>query len=158
MQFRRWCSVLKGAGAVVGGEACNDRDSAVGKELEDYYATYMARVPLLLHRRSEKRLSLEACQDIAQETFLNVARRIQSGELDEGVNIAAYLTTAAKNLTFSRMRARRNLELADELPQTVSELAEEERALFIGPGRRAGGRTVVESTATRRSRTRSASA
>ncbi|MGA5564734.1 RNA polymerase sigma factor [Streptomyces platensis] len=94
--------------------------------MEDYYATYMTGMPLFLRRRSDKRLSLEACQDIAQEAFLNVARRIQSGEVDEGVNIVAYLTTAAKNLAYSQMRARRHLELADEVLETVSEPADEE--------------------------------
>ncbi|MGW9080692.1 RNA polymerase sigma factor [Streptomyces kronopolitis] len=94
--------------------------------MEDHYATFMTRMPLYLRRRSEKRLSLEACQDIAQEAFLNVARRIQSGELDEGVNIAAYLTTAAKNLACSQMRARRHLELADDVLEAVSEADDEE--------------------------------
>ncbi|MGW1787735.1 RNA polymerase sigma factor [Streptomyces tubercidicus] len=115
---------------MVGGEAHTDRVDAVvsgvGKKLEDYYATHMTKMPLFLRRRSEKRLSLEACQDIAQEAFLNVARRIQSGELDEDVNIVAYLTTAAKNLACSQMRARRHLELADEVLETVSELAADE--------------------------------
>ncbi|MFE6741868.1 RNA polymerase sigma factor [Streptomyces tubercidicus] len=115
---------------MVGGEAHTDRVDAavsdVGKKLEDYYPTHMTKMPLFLRRRSEKRLSLEACQDIAQEAFLNVARRIQSGELDEEVNIVAYLTTAAKNLAYSQMRARRHLELADEVLETVSEQAEEE--------------------------------
>ncbi|MFJ9472521.1 RNA polymerase sigma factor [Streptomyces caniferus] len=115
---------------MVGGEARNDRSGAVvsgvGTKLEDYYPTYMARMPLILRRRSEKSLSLEACQDIAQEAFLNVARRIQSGELDDGVNIEAYLTTAAKNLACSRMRARRHLELADEVLESALELADEE--------------------------------
>ncbi|GFE42225.1 hypothetical protein Stube_68980 [Streptomyces tubercidicus] len=56
---------------MVGGEAHTDRVDAVvsgvGKKLEDYYATHMTKMPLFLRRRSEKRLSLEACQDIAQE-------------------------------------------------------------------------------------------
>ncbi|MGW2918201.1 RNA polymerase sigma factor [Streptomyces angustmyceticus] len=115
---------------MVGGEAHTDQADAVvsglGKELEGHYATYMIKMPLILRRRSEKSLSLAACQDIAQEAFLNVARRIQSGELDEEVNIAAYLTTAAKNLASSHMRARRRLELAAEVLETVSELADEE--------------------------------
>ncbi|MFI0220066.1 RNA polymerase sigma factor [Streptomyces lydicus] len=115
---------------MVGGEAHTERVGAVvsgvGKKLEDYYATYMTKMPLFLRQRSEKRLSLEACHDIAQEAFLNVARRVQSGELDEEVNVAAYLTTATKNLASSRIRARRHLELADEVSETALELADEE--------------------------------
>ncbi|MFG2097202.1 RNA polymerase sigma factor [Streptomyces sp. NPDC048612] len=114
---------------MVGREARTDQVGAavsgVGKELLDHYVTYMTRMPLVLHRRSDKKLSLEACKDIAQEAFLNVARRLQSGELDEGVNIAAYLTTAAKNLASSRMRAKRRLELADEVLEPLPELADE---------------------------------
>ncbi|MEV6399212.1 sigma-70 family RNA polymerase sigma factor [Streptomyces sp. NPDC051907] len=75
----------------------------------------MATAPASLRRRTDGRLSLHACQDVAQEAFLKVARRLQSGGLDEDVNVQAYLTTAVWNLARDRLRAERRLELAEDV-------------------------------------------
>lgn len=109
---------------MVGGEARTERvtvASSLGQELLDYYETFMARTPTSLHRWTNKSLSLQACQDVAQEAFLNVSHRFQAGELDESVNVPAYLRTAAWNLARDRLRTERRLELAEDVSQAVPE-------------------------------------
>ncbi|NBE55305.1 RNA polymerase sigma factor [Streptomyces boluensis] len=93
----------------------------LGRQLLDHYEKFMADTPHSLHRQTGTKLSLPACQDVAQEAFLNVARRLEAGELDEGVNLPAYLATAAKNLARSRLRTERRLELAGVLQTLLPE-------------------------------------
>ncbi|MDG4860020.1 sigma-70 family RNA polymerase sigma factor [Streptomyces sp. T-3] len=95
-------------------------DSALGQQLLDYYETFMTTMPRSLFRGTGRSLSLHACQDIAQEAFLSVARRVRAGELDEGANVQAYLATAARNLARDHLRAERRLELVgDDLQALV---------------------------------------
>ncbi|MCX4826016.1 sigma-70 family RNA polymerase sigma factor [Streptomyces sp. NBC_01142] len=103
---------------MVGGEARTSRVAAegnVGQELVDCYEAFMAHEPPSLRRRTDKKLSLHACQDVAQEAFLSVARRFQAGDLEECVNVRAYLKTAAWNLARDRLRGERRLELAEDV-------------------------------------------
>ncbi|MFM9373336.1 RNA polymerase sigma factor [Streptomyces sp. Da 82-17] len=102
---------------MVGGEAHTDGfavDGGLGQQLVDAYAQFMATMPHTLRRGTNRRLSLHACQDVAQEAFLSVARRFRAGELDEDVNVRAYLTRAALNLAKTRLRTERRLELAGD--------------------------------------------
>ncbi|MFC7307076.1 RNA polymerase sigma factor [Streptomyces monticola] len=96
-------------------------DGSLGQQLLDYYATFMAQMPGTLRRKTGGTLSLHACEDVAQEAFLRTARRLQSGQLDEDVNVPAYLATAAVNLVRTRLRAERRLELTGELQALLPE-------------------------------------
>ncbi|MEU4269891.1 sigma-70 family RNA polymerase sigma factor [Streptomyces sp. NPDC026092] len=89
-------------------------DGGVGQRLYDHYTVFMSREPLFLRRRSDEKLSLQACQDVAQEAFLRVARKAAKGELDEKVNVPAYLRAAAWNLAKDRLRSEGRLELAGD--------------------------------------------
>ncbi|MEU7114606.1 sigma factor [Streptomyces sp. NPDC046182] len=89
-------------------------DGGAGQRLYDHYAVFIGREPHALRRRSDEKLSLQACQDIAQEAFLRVARKAARGELDETVNVPAYLRTAAWNLARDRLKAEGRLELAGD--------------------------------------------
>ncbi|MFG2639551.1 RNA polymerase sigma factor [Streptomyces sp. NPDC048370] len=89
-------------------------DGGVGQRLYDHYTVFMGREPLFLRRRTDEKLSLQACQDVAQEAFLRVARKAAKGELDEKVNVPAYLRTAAWNLARDRLRSEGRLELAGD--------------------------------------------
>ncbi|WP_327355947.1 RNA polymerase sigma factor [Streptomyces sp. NBC_01304] len=107
---------------MVGGEARSESfavDSGPGQQLLDYYEPFMNYMPRSLRRRTGRTLSLHACQDIAQEAFLSVARRLQAGELDDDVNVRAYLATAAWNLARDRLRTHRRLDLVGNDLQAI---------------------------------------
>ncbi|MDT9687194.1 sigma-70 family RNA polymerase sigma factor [Streptomyces sp. P9(2023)] len=99
-------------------------DDGVGQRLYDHYPEFLDREPRLLRRKSDDKLSLQACQDVAQEAFLRVARKAAKGELDEKVNVQAYLRAAAWNLARDRLRSEGKLELAgDGLTVSLSSLS-----------------------------------
>lgn len=89
-------------------------DDGLGQRLYDHYPAFMDREPRLLRRKSDDKLSLQACQDVAQEAFLRVSRKAAKGELDEKVNVQAYLRAAAWNLARDRLRSEGKLELAGD--------------------------------------------
>ncbi|WP_438295914.1 RNA polymerase sigma factor [Streptomyces sp. HUAS TT7] len=103
------------AQSVVGGEAREPTavETGTGQQLLALYDTFMAREPLVLRKMSDRKLSLQACQDCAQEAFVRVLRKAAAGDLDDGVNLAAYVQTAARNLALDVLRGDRRLELTN---------------------------------------------
>ncbi|MFD7978785.1 RNA polymerase sigma factor [Streptomyces sp. NPDC059071] len=103
---------------MVGGEAPTEPSTAVERDLSqrlvDCYETFMATEPLILRKKTNRRLSEQACQDVAQEAFMKVARKVASGQLAPGVKLPGYLRRASRNLAIDTLRAQARLDPLDE--------------------------------------------
>jgi RNA polymerase sigma-70 factor (ECF subfamily) len=67
----------------------------LGKRLLDYYDTFMAQEQLFLRSMCHGELSEHACEDVAQEAFMRVARKAAAAQLGPDVKIGAYLRTTS---------------------------------------------------------------
>ncbi|WP_327389011.1 RNA polymerase sigma factor [Streptomyces sp. NBC_01207] len=85
---------------------------SLGQRLLDYYETFMAVEPLILHRHTGGDLSMEACHDAAGQAYLNVATKVAAGELKASVKLPAYLHTAARNLAIDELRIQKRVRPA----------------------------------------------
>ncbi|MBJ6613929.1 sigma-70 family RNA polymerase sigma factor [Streptomyces sp. I4(2020)] len=56
-------------------------------------------------------LSEQACEDVVQEAFLKVARKVAAAQLEPGVKIGAYLRTTSYNLAVDTLRAQKRTDL-----------------------------------------------
>lgn len=96
----------------------------LGQRLLDYYDTFMAKEPRFLRSTWNGQLSEQACEDVAQEAFMRVARKVAAGQLEPGVKIGAYLRTTSWNLAIDALRAQQRTDLVDGT------------ALVVGPSQR----------------------
>ncbi|MEU9088203.1 hypothetical protein [Streptomyces sp. NPDC048357] len=94
--------------------------SALARRLAAESEAFLEREPLVLRGKVGGKLSLEACQDAAQQALYNVARRVRDGLLDDQVNLPAYLRKAAWNLAMDHLSAEARAELAGQQMQTTS--------------------------------------
>ncbi|MEU9313984.1 sigma factor [Streptomyces sp. NPDC048256] len=96
------------------GEFSAGAEVDLGKRLLDYYAIFMARETQSLRRTGNGKLSEQACEDVAQEAFMRVARKVAAGQLEPGVKIGAYLRTTSSRPAIDTPRAQRRTELMDD--------------------------------------------
>ncbi|MFG2284004.1 RNA polymerase sigma factor [Streptomyces asoensis] len=86
----------------------------LSKRLVDYYDTFMAQEPQFLRRMCNGGLSEQACEDVAQEAFMRVARKAAAAQLEADVRIGAYLRRASTRLAIDTLRAQQRTELMDD--------------------------------------------
>ncbi|WP_244187934.1 RNA polymerase sigma factor [Streptomyces regalis] len=86
----------------------------LGKRLLDYYDTFMAQETQFLRSMCNGKLSEQACEDIAQEAFLRVVRKVAAAQLEPDVKIGAYLRTTSWNLAVDTLRAQKRTDLTDD--------------------------------------------
>ncbi|MBT2439969.1 sigma-70 family RNA polymerase sigma factor [Streptomyces sp. ISL-36] len=80
----------------------------------------MAAEPRILRRKTNRRLSYQACQDVAHEAYLRVARKVMNGELGPEVQLAGYLRRASRNLAIDTLRAQARLDPLDDTGLVVA--------------------------------------
>ncbi|MEE1752859.1 RNA polymerase sigma factor [Streptomyces sp. SP18CS02] len=78
------------------------------------YPDWVSKQAWALRGEYRGKLSLQACQDVAQEAFLKVLDRAEAGLLEPGSNVEAYLTTTARNLAIDKDRGERRLLSVEE--------------------------------------------
>ncbi|MGN9760171.1 RNA polymerase sigma factor [Streptomyces sp. SD31] len=86
----------------------------LAKRLLDYYDTFLAQETRFLHNTCNGELSEQACEDVAQEAFMRVARKVAAAQLGPGVKIGAYLRTTPWHLAVDTLRAQKRTELMDD--------------------------------------------
>lgn len=64
----------------------------------------MAKEPRVLRNKLRDRLSEQACEDIAHEAFLKVARKVEAGGLGPDVKIGAYRRRTSWRLAIDTLR------------------------------------------------------
>ncbi|MGW2016781.1 RNA polymerase sigma factor [Streptomyces sp. NPDC001927] len=84
-------------------------DADLAQRLLDCYPTFMKAEVIILRKMTNYRLSRQACQDVAQEAYVKVAERVMAGRLGPGVQLAAYLRTASRNLAIDTLKAQARL-------------------------------------------------
>ncbi|MFF0561964.1 RNA polymerase sigma factor [Streptomyces sp. NPDC004266] len=89
-------------------------DADLLQRLRDCYETFMEAEPRILRRKTNRRLSYQACQDVAHEAYLKVARKAMSSQLGPEVQLAAYLRRTSRNLAIDTLRAQERLEPLDD--------------------------------------------
>ncbi|MGW7130121.1 RNA polymerase sigma factor [Streptomyces bobili] len=94
--------------------SCAGTEVELGKRLLDYYDTFMAEEPRFLRSMGNGQLSEQACEDVAQEAFMRVARKVTAAQLGPGVKIGAYLRTTSWNLAVDTLRAQKRTDLVDD--------------------------------------------
>jgi len=103
---------------VVAGEAAAEPSARaevdLGKRLLEYYDTFMAKETRFLRNTWNGKLSEQACEDVAQEAFMRVARKVAAAQLEPGVKIGAYLRTTSWNLSLDTLRAQKRTDLMDD--------------------------------------------
>ena len=73
-----------------------------------------------VHRAARRMLSDEAeAEDVAQETMLRLWRTAASLEIGDS-GVGPWLRRVASNLAIDRLRARRRLDVTDEVPEQES--------------------------------------
>ncbi|MFE5484102.1 RNA polymerase sigma factor [Streptomyces sp. NPDC056527] len=90
------------------------------QRLRDCYETFMAAEPRILRRKMNRQLSYQACQDVAHEAYLRVARKVLNGQLGPEVQLAAYLRRASRNLAIDTLRAHARLDPLDDTGLVVA--------------------------------------
>ncbi|MFC7900194.1 RNA polymerase sigma factor [Streptomyces griseoincarnatus] len=93
------------------GELSAATEVDLGKRLLDYYDTFMAQETRFLRNMWNGTLSEQACEDVVQEAFLKVARKVAAAQLEPGVKIGAYLRTTSYNLAVDTLRAQKRTDL-----------------------------------------------
>ncbi|WP_405827208.1 MULTISPECIES: RNA polymerase sigma factor [unclassified Streptomyces] len=123
-----------GLGAEAGGAVDADgwAQSALARRLAAESAEFLEREPLVLRGKVGGKLSLEACQDAAQQALFNVARRVRDGLLDDQVNLPAYLRKAAWNLAMDHLSAEARAELAGQQMQATATTAPLPERVAVG--------------------------
>ncbi|MFE0737466.1 RNA polymerase sigma factor [Streptomyces sp. NPDC058855] len=107
---------------MVAGEAPaeSSTETDLGQRLVDCYETFMATEPLILRKKTGRQLSEQACQDVAQEAYMKVARKVAAGQLPPQVRLPGYLRRTSRNLAIDYLRAQARLDpLDDELVVAV---------------------------------------
>ncbi|SEE59520.1 RNA polymerase sigma factor [Streptomyces sp. TLI_105] len=89
-------------------------DADLLQRLRDCYETFMEAEPRILRRKTNRRLSYQACQDVAHEAYLKVARKVMSGQLGPEVQLSAYLRRTSRNLAIDTLRVQTRLEPLDD--------------------------------------------
>ncbi|MFF0087979.1 sigma factor [Streptomyces canus] len=74
----------------------------------------MAQETRFLRNTWNGKLSEQACEDVAQEAFMRVARKVAAAQLGPGVKIGAYLRTTSWNLSLDTLRAQKRTDLMDD--------------------------------------------
>ncbi|MFH8254227.1 RNA polymerase sigma factor [Streptomyces roseolus] len=97
-----------------------DVDMALVQRLKDCYETFMEAEPRILRRKTNRQLSYQACQDVAHEAYLKVARKVLNGELGSGSQLPAYLRTASRNLAVDVVKAQARLRPLGDLGLDVA--------------------------------------
>lgn len=92
----------------------------LGKRLLDYYDTFIAEELPFLRNRCKGKLSEQACQDVAQEAFMRVSRKVAAEELGPDVKIGACLRTASWNLALDALRAQKRTVPMDDLARVAA--------------------------------------
>ncbi|MFD5936332.1 RNA polymerase sigma factor [Streptomyces sp. NPDC060333] len=101
------------AGRVPEQRSGREADPLVLQELHDLYPDCVASLAWALRAKTGRKLSLQACQDVAQEAFLKVLDKAEGGLLEPGVNVEAYLRTTARNLAIDTVRSEGRLISVD---------------------------------------------
>jgi RNA polymerase sigma-70 factor (ECF subfamily) len=86
----------------------------LGKRLLDYYDTFMEQEPRFLRNTWKGKLSEQACEDVAQEAFMRVARKVAAAQLGPDVKLGAYLRTTSWRLAVDMLRAQQRIDLMDD--------------------------------------------
>jgi RNA polymerase sigma-70 factor (ECF subfamily) len=100
--------------AAAEGASCAAAEVDLGKRLLDYYDTFMARETRFLRNTWNGKLSEQACEDVAQEAFIRVARKVAAAQLGPGVKIGAYLRTTSWRLAVDTLRAQKRIDPMDD--------------------------------------------
>jgi RNA polymerase sigma-70 factor (ECF subfamily) len=95
-------------------------DADVLQRLRDCYETFMEAEPRILRRKTNRRLSYQACQDVAHEAYLRVATKVMNGQLGPEVQLAGYLRRASRNLAVDTLRAQSRLDPLDDTGLVVA--------------------------------------
>ncbi|MET9793770.1 RNA polymerase sigma factor [Streptomyces canus] len=74
----------------------------------------MAKETRFLRSMCHGKLSEQACEDVAQEAFMRVARKVAAAQLEPSVKIGAYLRTTSWNLAVDTLRAQKRTDLMDD--------------------------------------------
>ncbi|MER5312841.1 sigma factor [Streptomyces sp. NPDC002773] len=90
------------------------------QRLRDCYETFMEAEPRILRRKTNRRLSYQACQDVAHEAYLKVATKVMNGQLGPEVQLAGYLRRASRNLAIDTLRSQSRLDPLDEVGLVVA--------------------------------------
>jgi len=126
---------------VVAGEAAADpsvpaegepsaEEVDLGKRLLEYYGTFMAEETRFLRNTYNGKLSDQACEDVAQEAFMRVARKVAAGQLGPGMKIGAYLRTTSWNLAVDTLRVQNRTDLMED---TALVAAPDQRSEDVDP-------------------------
>lgn len=119
---------------VAGEAAAGSSEPAVkvdlGQRLVDYYETFMAQETQFLRSMWNGKLSEQACEDVAQEAFMRVARKVAAAQLGPGVKLGAYLRTTSWNLALDTLRAQKRTDSVDD---TVIIAASDSRTEDVDP-------------------------
>ncbi|MFJ9026726.1 RNA polymerase sigma factor [Streptomyces sp. NPDC102259] len=86
----------------------------LSKRLLDYYDTFIAQETQFLSSMYIGKLSEQACEDVAQEAFMRVARKAAAAQLEPDVRIGAYLRTTSSRLAIDTLRAQKRIDLMDD--------------------------------------------
>ncbi|MGW4756162.1 RNA polymerase sigma factor [Streptomyces chartreusis] len=86
----------------------------------------MAKEPQFLRNAWSGKLSEQACEDVAQEAFMRVARKIAAAQLGPDVKIGAYLRTTSYNLAVDALRAQNRTDLLDDTSLEAGPISESE--------------------------------
>ncbi|MFC8763362.1 RNA polymerase sigma factor [Streptomyces sp. NPDC057193] len=90
------------------------------QRLRDCYETFMEAEPRILRRKTNRRLSYQACQDVAHEAYLKVATKVMNGQLGPEVQLAGYLRRTSRNLAIDTLRSQSRLDPLDETGLVVA--------------------------------------
>ncbi|MFD3567369.1 RNA polymerase sigma factor [Streptomyces sp. NPDC058667] len=101
-------------------ESCPVIEADLLQRLRDCYETFMEAEPRILRRKTNRRLSYQACQDVAHEAYLRVATKIMNGQLGPEVQLAGYLRRASRNLAIDTLRSQSRLDPLDETGLVVA--------------------------------------
>ncbi|WP_329625948.1 hypothetical protein OG357_38590 (plasmid) [Streptomyces sp. NBC_01255] len=102
------------------GEPCAVADVDLVQRLRDCYETFMKAEPQILRRKTNRQLSYQACQDVAHEAYLKVARKVMNGQLGPDVQLAGYLRRTSRNLAIDTLRAQTRLKPLDDIGLVVA--------------------------------------
>lgn len=102
------------AGDEAAGEPWPVVDVELLRRLRDCYKTFMAAEPQILRKKTNRRLSYQACQDVAQEAYVRVATKVMNGELGPEVQLAGYLRRTSRNLAIDTLRTQARLDPLDD--------------------------------------------
>ncbi|MEW5631203.1 sigma-70 family RNA polymerase sigma factor [Streptomyces hydrogenans] len=108
-------------------------DAVLVQRLKDCYPTFMEAEPRILRRKMGRQLSYQACQDVAHEAYLKVARKVLGGQLGPDVQLPAYLRATSRNLAIDALRAQARLRPLDDLKIDVTVPSQRQPAEDVDP-------------------------